>query len=184
MWLTELILPVVVSAVLVFLLSFVLHMLLPWHKGDYSTLPNETAALDAIRALSIPPGEYIAPRPAGMADMKSPEFQEKMKRGPVFILSMQPGMGSMGRSLGLWFVYLLIVAGLAGHIAMRVIPRPVDAYLVFHTVLYTSFMGYCFALWQMTVWYRRPWIITLKATIDGLLYGLVTAAVFVWLGPK
>src|SRR4051812_22403218 len=145
MWLTELLIPTVVSAVLVFLLSFVLHMLLPWHKTDYAKLPNEAGVLDALRALSIPPGEYMAPRPAGTADMKSAEFQEKMKRGPVFILSMLPGMGSMGRSLGLWFVYLLIVAGLAGHTAMRVIPRPADSYLVFHTVFLTSFMGYCFA---------------------------------------
>jgi hypothetical protein len=182
-WLVELLLPTFVAAVLVFLLSFVLHMLLPWHKGDYGKLPNESAVLDALRGFGIPHGEYMAPRPEGPADMKSPEFKEKMRRGPIIMLNVLPE-GSMGKSLALWFIFILIVAGLAGHIAQRAIMRPADAYLVFHTVALTSFLGYSAALWQMTIWYRRPWVTTLKATIDGLLYGIVTGLVFVWLGPK
>jgi hypothetical protein len=182
-WLIALFLPAFVSAVLVFLLSFVLHMALPWHKSDYGKLPNESALLDALRAFGIPHGEYMAPRPEGTADMKSPEFKEKMRRGPIIMLNVLPE-GSMGKSLALWFIFILVVAGFAGHIAQRIIPAPADAHLVFHTVALASFMGYCFALWQMTIWYRRPWMTTLKATIDGLLYGLVTGGVFAWLGMK
>lgn len=178
-------LPILLSAVFVFLLSFVLHMVLPWHKSDYPPLPNEAAVMDALRPLAIPPGEYMAPSPSGASDMKSPEFLERLNRGPVFMLRMLPnGMSSMGRALGLWFVYVLLVAGLSGHIADGALPQGAETHLVFHTVALSSFMGYAFALWQMTIWYRRSWIITLKSTIDGLLYAIVTGLVFVWLWPR
>ena len=79
-------LPILVSAVFVFIASSVIHMFLPWHKSDYPKMPNEEKAMDALRPLAIPPGDYMVPRPANMKDMKSPEFTEKMKRGPVMMV--------------------------------------------------------------------------------------------------
>src|SRR5205085_6975877 len=110
-------LPTLLSAIAVFVLSFVMHMLLPWHKSDYPNLPNETAALDAIRSLGIPPGEYMAPKPASREAMRSPEFAERMRVGPVFILNVMPGGSiSMGRPLAMWFIYAVIVNAVSGHI--------------------------------------------------------------------
>lgn len=178
-------LPIVVSAVVVFVVSSLIHMVLPWHKNDFPRLPNEDAVMDALRPLSIPPGEYLAPRPASREQLRSPEFLERLSRGPVFLLTMMPnGMVMTGKSLGLWFVYLLVVAGFAGSIAWTALSRSVDEHLVFHTVGLTSFMGYSFALWQMSIWYRRPWMMSLKATIDGFIYALFTAGIFAWLWPK
>jgi hypothetical protein len=178
-------LPILVSAVLVFVVSSVIHMLSPWHKSDYPRLPNEDAVMDALRPLSIPEGEYMAPRPATRQDMRSAEFAERFKRGPVFILTMMPaGTMSMGRNLGLWFIYVVVVNAFAGHVAQAAHIAATDEHWLFHTVGLSSFMGYSFALWQMSIWYRRPWLTTIKATVDGFIYALVTAAVFVWLWPK
>jgi hypothetical protein len=47
-------LPIVLSAVAVFLLSFVIHMVLPVHRGDLSKIPNEDAVLDFLRAANLP----------------------------------------------------------------------------------------------------------------------------------
>ena len=47
----------------------------------------------------------------------------------------------------------------------------------------TAFVGYSAALWQMSIWYRRAWSITVKATIDGMIYALLTAGTFGWLWP-
>src|SRR2546428_13909162 len=60
-------------------------MLLPWHKSDYPKVPDEERAREGLRALAIPPGDYMIPRPSSMGEMKSPAFQEKMKQGPVAI---------------------------------------------------------------------------------------------------
>jgi len=38
-------------------------------------------------------------------------------------------------------------------------------------------------LWQMSIWYRRSWSTTLKATLDGVIYGLLTGGAFGWLWP-
>jgi hypothetical protein len=48
----------------------------------------------------------------------------------------------------------------------------------------TAFIGYSVALWQMSIWYRRAWSTTIKATVDGLIYALLTAGVFGWLWPR
>jgi hypothetical protein len=47
----------------------------------------------------------------------------------------------------------------------------------------TAFFGFALALWQQTIWYSRSVVTTLKSTIDGLIYALVTAGVFAWLWP-
>ena len=91
-------LPVLLSAVGVFILSSIVHMFVPWHKNDYAKFADEAGVLDALRGFNLAPGEYMAPRPAGRADMGSPEFAEKVKRGPLVILNIASGDSvSMGR---------------------------------------------------------------------------------------
>jgi hypothetical protein len=36
----------------------------------------------------------------------------------------------------------------------------------------------------MSIWYSRAWINTIKSTIDGLIYALLTAGTFGWLWPR
>jgi hypothetical protein len=178
-------LPILVSAVAVFVVSSLVHMVLPWHKNDYPRLANEDAVMAALRPLRIPFGEYFVPRPANREALRSSEFLERVNRGPVFILNMMPnGMMPMGKSLAQWFAFLLVVSYFAGHIALRAITPPTEHHTIFHTVGLTAFMGYAFALWQMSIWYRRPWRTTIKATVDGLIYAAITAEIFVLLWPK
>lgn len=176
-------LPILLSAVAVFVLSSLLHMVLPWHRNDYPKMPNEQAAMDALRPLAIPAGEYMVPRPETRQALRSAEFLDRVNRGPVFMLTMWPnGMAGMGKALVRWFVYDLVVAALAGHIAWAAAPAGLPR--VFHVIALTAFMGYSVALWQMSIWYHRPWRTTLKGTVDGLIYGMATGGVFVWLWPR
>lgn len=176
--------PILLSAVFVFLLSSVIHMLLPWHKSDYPQVPNEDAVMDALRPHAIPPGDYMMPRPASTQEMRSEAFLEKQRRGPVMVLTVLPnGPTAMGRNLALWFVYLLVVGVFAGYVAGRALPPGAEYLSVFRFVGATAFIGYSLALWQMSIWYRRAWSATIKATVDGLIYALLTAGVFGWLWP-
>src|SRR5947208_13867792 len=107
-------LPILLSAVGVFLASSVLHMVTGWHKGDYLKVPNEDKVMDALRPLAIPPGDYMMPRPASGKDMRSPEFTEKMNKGPVMVFTVMPnGPVSMGQNLVLWFLYSAVVGTFA-----------------------------------------------------------------------
>ena len=178
-------LPVLVSAVLVFIASSVLHMAVPWHRGDFATLPSEERAMESLRPLAIPPGDYMVPRPQNMDEMRSPAFAEKMQKGPVMVLTVLPnGRTSMGRNLAMWFVYLLIVGALTALVASLELRRGQDFHDVVHVTLVTSFMGYCLALWQMTIWYRRKLGTTIKGTIDGVIYAAITAATFAYFWPR
>jgi len=177
-------LPVLLSSVLVFIVSSVIHMASPWHKNDYPKVPNEDKVMDAIRPLAIPPGDYMIPRPATSKEMKSPEFKEKLNKGPVMMLNMWPsGPMSMGKNLILWFVYSLVIGLFSAYIVKHALPIGARYIYVFRYVGITAFLGYSAALWQMAIWYRRPWSITLKSTIDGLIYAALTAGVFGWLWP-
>ena len=111
-------LPILVSSVFVFVASSAIHMFLPWHKNDYRTVPDQDKVMDALRPFGIPPGDYMLPRCSSMQEMRSPEYLDKLKRGPVAILTVMPnGMMSMARSMTLWFVYLVAVAAFAAYVA-------------------------------------------------------------------
>jgi hypothetical protein len=94
------------------------------------------------------------------------------------------GPWMMGSTFVYWFLYLLVVSTLAGHVAFGAVPGGADKVRVFHTVALSAFAGYSLALWQLSIWYRRSWSTTLKSTIDGLIYALITAATFMWLWPS
>src|SRR6266851_1079479 len=156
-------LPILLSAVGVFLLSSVLHMFTGWHKSDYLKVPNEGRVMDTLRPLGIPPGDYMMPRPESTEQMRSPAFAEKFKKGPVMMFTVMPGGSmAMGKQLTQWFLFSVVVAIFAG---------------------LTAFVAYSLALWPMSIWYRRSWVTAIKATVDGLIYALVTAGVFAWLWP-
>ena len=178
-------LPILLSAVIVFVASSIIHMALPWHKSDYAKVPNEDRVMDALRPLAIPPGDYMIPRPSSREDMRSPEFAEKLKKGPVIVATVIPnGPMSMGRSLILWFLYLVVVSFFAAYVAGRALPVGAQYLRVFRFVGATAFIGYAVALWQMSIWYRRAWSTTIKTTVDGLVYALLTAGMFGWLWPR
>jgi len=178
-------LPILVSSVLVFVVSSAIHMASPWHKSDYPKLPNEGRVMDALRPLAIPAGDYMMPRASSRQEMRSPEFAEKMKKGPVMMLTVWPGGSmAMGTQLVQWFLYSIVVGCFAGYVAGRALPPGAEFWRVFRFAGVTAFVGYSLALWQMSIWYRRAWATTIKASVDGVIYALLTAAAFGWLWPR
>jgi hypothetical protein len=178
-------LPILLSSVIVFIASSLVHMVLPWHKHDFPKLSNEDQLMDALRPLGLPPGDYFIPRPGSRDEMKSSGFAEKARRGPVVLMTVMPnGMMNMGKNLVQWFVYVLIVGSFADYVTGRALPVGATYRHVFRFAGITAFIAYSVALWPLSIWYRRAWMLTIKATIDGLIYGLLTAGTFGWLWPR
>jgi hypothetical protein len=183
--LTSLWLPVLASAAVVFFLSAVMHMVFRYHDSDIKKLPEEDAVGAALRKFSIPPGDYMIPHSTSNEERKSAAFLEKMKSGPVARVTVWPnrvGM-SMGRELGLWFVYCIVVSVFAAYIASRALPAGSDYLHVFRFAGATAFFCYAVAGWQASIWWRLPWSVSFKNTVDGLIYALFTAGVMGWLWP-
>src|SRR5262252_6706663 len=128
-------LPILVSAVLVFVASSIIHMFMPWHRSDYLKLPNEDRAIGALRPLAIPPGDYVVPHCSGPEEMKSPAFKEKMEKGPVMVVTVRPsGMFGMGKFMGQWLGFCLLTALLAAFVASSALPVGTPYSIVFQTV--------------------------------------------------
>lgn len=185
-FLTQLWLPIVVSAVIVFFASSVLWMALPLHKKDYSTPPNEEAVLSLLREHSFTPGQYFLPW-CGGGDMKDPAFQAKMKAGPWAMLTVMSQAPSFGRCLGQWFASQLVIASLIAYPAAAAIQMGSAAppYLrVFQIVGSIALLAHCGMAGHNSIWRGVPWRITFTQLFDGVIYALLTAGTFAWLWPR
>jgi hypothetical protein len=177
-------LPILVAAVLVFAASSILHMVLPFHRSDYQPVPSEDAVMDALRPFSVAPGDYMLPRPRGPQAHRSPEFMAKMKKGPVMMMTvLPPGEVRMGGRLAAWFVFCVVIGIFSAYVTSRALPAGAPYLEVFRFAGTVAFIGYCVAQWENTIWYSRQWTTTLKDTIDGLIYGMLTGGAFGWLWP-
>jgi len=178
-------LPIIVSAVIVFVASSVMHMVLRYHSNDFRKVPKEDEVLDALRKINIPPGDYAMPHAGSTADMKRPEFIEKMKAGPIVFMTVAPGGSpSMASSLVMWFLYSIVAGVFAAYIAGRALGPGARFLDVFRFAGCTAFAAYSLALLQNSIWYRRNWGTTAKSVFDGLVYALLMGGTFGWLWPR
>jgi hypothetical protein len=178
-------LPILLSSVFVFIVSAIIHMVFTHHSNDYRKLPNEDAVAEALRKFNIPEGQYLLPYASGSKEMNSPEYKEKALKGPRAILSIWPGgENSMTTNLIQWFIYSVVVGVFASYVAGRALNPGAHYLAVFRFVGVTAFACYVIAGWQESIWFRRSWLTTLKNTLDGLFYALLTAGTFGWLWPR
>jgi hypothetical protein len=176
-------LPIVLSAVLVFVASSVIHMVLGYHASDFDRVPAEDDVMAALRG--IPPGEYAMPKASSMKEMGDAAFVEKSRQGPVALLSVGPsGPPAIGANLAQWFAYSIVVGAFVAYLTGRTLGPGADYLAVFRVAGTSAFLAYVVALWQSPIWYLRKWSTTLKNSFDGLIYALLTAGVFGWLWPS
>jgi hypothetical protein len=174
-------LPILLSAVFVFIVSSVIHMFLGYHVNDMKAVPNEDATMDKLRDLNLPPGNYAVPKASSMKEYGSEAFQAKVKKGPVMFLTVRKSGEGMGKALFQWFLYSVVVSVFCAYLADYAVD-PGGNYLdVFRVVGCAGFMGYSLAMFQDPIWVSKNWGATLRSAFDGLLYGLVTAGTFGWL---
>jgi len=178
-------LPILLSAVAAFFVSFLIHMVLKYHSSDFVGLPSEDAVMDSMGKANIPPGDYMMPHcGSGKNPMKDPAYQEKFKKGPVAVMTVMPaGEWAMGRSLVQWFILCVVVSIFSGYIASRALGPGQTFATVLRFVGTAAFMGYALGQIQNSIWYRRKWSTTVKNVFDGLLYGVATGAVFAAMWP-
>jgi hypothetical protein len=177
-------LPIVLSAVIVFIASSIMHMLLPYHRSDYQQLPEEDKVLGLLRGIGLKRGLYVFPF-CTHKNMKSPEIQEKYKQGPVGMLTVLPsGPPVMPKFLGQWFAYCLIIGFFVAYLTAHTVESGANYLVVFRVVGTAAFLAYGLGTISNSIWKGQTWSMTIKEVVDGLVYGLLTAGVFGWLWPR
>ena len=178
-------LPILVSTVLVFVASSLVWMVLPHHRSDVKGLADEAAVMEAIGKQSPAPGLYNFPHAPNPKAMGDPAFQEKLKKGPVGMLSVWPsGPINMGKSMGQWIVYVLVVSVIVAYVTGRTLGPGVHYLAVFRVAGTVAALAYASAIVPGSIWWGKPWSVTWKEVIDGVAYGLLTAGAFGWLWPR
>ncbi len=184
-YVTALWLPILLSALLVFIASSIIHMVLPYHRSDHKKLPNEEKLLEAMRNEGVAPGNYAFPCPASPQEMRSSEMIEKYKKGPVGMVNVMPsGPPAMGKHLLKWFIYCLVIGVFVAYVAGRTLSAGAEYLAVFRIAGTVGFLGYSGAHATDSIWKGQTWSATIKHMFDGLIYGLLTAGMFGWLWPQ
>ena len=178
-------LPILLSTVIVFFASFIMHMVLAYHKSDYRKLPDEDRVTDALRSAGVTRGPaYFFPF-CSFKEMKSAPMVEKMKRGPVGLLTVLPSAPpAMGKNMVQWFLYCVVISIFAAYLSGWLLAPGTAFWQVFRLTGTLAFLGYGAAHAQESIWSGRSWVVTLKHLFDSVIYALLTAGTFAWLWPK
>jgi hypothetical protein len=183
--LVQLWLPILVSAVFVFIASSLVHMVLKWHSSDYHGFTNEDEVIAALRKGNPSPGIYMIPWCSDMKAMNDPAMQAKFKQGPVGKMILRAGCTpSMGKPLLQWFVLSVVISLFCAYIAAQTLAAGTPFVQVFRITGTAAFMAYSFGSFIQGIWWGQPWGAVAKDAVDGLIYALVSAAAFAWLWPK
>jgi hypothetical protein len=182
---TSLWLPILASAVFVFVVSSILHMVLKYHQTDYRELPDEAETLAALRKAGVTPGLYHFPYCPTPKEMGTEEMVAKFKQGPVGLMTvMPPGPMAMGKYLTMWFVYSVLVSFFTAYLCGHTLAAGAEYLTVSRVAGTVAFMAYGVGQLVDSVWKGAPWGNTLKNVFDGLVYALVTGGAFGWLWPS
>jgi hypothetical protein len=182
--LSALSLPILLSAVIIFVASSVMHMLLRYHASDSSQLPDEDKILATLRAAHLGRGLYVFPF-CTPKEMKSPATIEKFKQGPVGHLTIVPsGPPALPKYLLLWFVYCLVIGFFVAYLTAHTVPNGAPYPAVFRVAGTAAFLAYGLGQLSNAIWKGQTWSATIKEVIDGLVYGLLTGGTFGWLWPR
>lgn len=186
-FLSALWLPILASAVAVWIVSAVIWMALPHHQKDYDRLPDEAAFIAAIKSLNLPPGNYGYPFFGDRSSCNTPEAKKAMAEGPLGLLSnWRPGTG-MGKNMVLTFLVYLVIGVLIAYLAWNVFHRSSAVAPTFKDIMRVTgtagVLAYSFAFLPSGIWFQAKPRALLMCVIDGVVYGLATGAVFAWLWP-
>lgn len=177
-------LAIVLASALVWIASAIVWMVLPHHRTDFRSLPDEEATRAILGSQSLAPGGYTIPHCTSVKDMQRPAVRQKFDQGPVALITILPNqMPPMTRNLVLTMVFYLIVSTVVAYVASRSLEPGADYLSVFRLTGAVAWLAYGFAVIPDAIWFGRPWSHIAKILADALAYALLTAGVFGWLWP-
>jgi hypothetical protein len=176
-------LPILLSTVVVWIISAVVWMALPHHKRDFIALPDEDGFMDAVRKSGIKPGNYIFPDFRDPKVMKSEKTQKALNEGPVGHLSVWQTPLTMGGKMAATFIVYLVVSTLIAYLTRVALPGAAPFAKVFQVAATAGILAYCFSFIPNAVWFGSYKRTIVANVVDGIVYGLITGALFAWLWP-
>jgi hypothetical protein len=178
--LMELWLPILLSAVALFIASFLSWMVLQLHRHDWRKLEREDEFLEAVRGVGLPTGSYMFPGCGTPAEMRSEEYQRKYEAGPRGVMTVLAPT-NMGVNLTLTFIYFLGVSFCLGYLATLALPRGAAFMPVFRFVSTAGLLAFLAAIVQHAIWFRARIV---GHVIESIAYAAIVGAIFAAMWPS
>jgi hypothetical protein len=176
-------LPILLSAAVIWVISAVVWMALPHHKRDFIGLPDEEGFMEYLRKSGIKPGNYVFPDFRKREAMKSPRVEKALNEGPVGHLSVWPTPLTMGGKMFATFIVYLVVSILIAYLTRVALPGAAPFAKVFQVAGTAGILAYCFSFIPNAVWFGSYKRTIVANFVDGVVYGLITGAIFAWGWP-
>ncbi len=181
-FLTELWLPIVVSAAIVWIASAINWTAMPHRKAEWSDLPDEEAFLSLLKQGGFKPSNYMFPCCKNQHEKGSDT--KKPADGPMGFLSIWPQRRSMGACMIGSFVLDVVIGVFVAYIAWLALQPGAEYMKVFQVVGALAFMAHTFATLGGGIWFGMSLKSMAYTVIEGLVYALLTAGAFAWLWPN
>jgi len=177
-------LPIIVTAVIVFVASSIIWMAAPIHKHDYKNPGDkEGEILALLRSVALAPGLYMVPwNNHGNKAHKAAEA--RVKEGPWATITVMPGIPNMGKLLGAWFFHLVVVTIFIAYVGSVTLVAGADYLKVFQVIGGAALLAHAGYALPMAIWHGMPWSQLPGRLFDGVVYALLTAGTFGWLWPE
>lgn len=207
-FLTHLWLPILLSGVGVWIASFIAWMAIGHHKKDRDAIPGgrEQEFMDTLTRMGIGPGNYGFPDFCQHDALPRKERMEKMKalydRRPMGVLRVWGEM-NMGVNMAVTFMFYLFTSAVIGYLGWAALPHGsptatlpgvgtvtatalggVSFGKVFQVCGTAGILAYCFASVPNDIWFQLKRRAMVMNWIDGIVFGLLTGAIFAWLWPR
>ncbi len=176
-------LPIIISAVAIFFVSFLIWMVLQFHKDDIKTLPDEEKFNEFINAQNIPAGVYFYPGCNDTAEMKTPEFCARYDKGPWGNINIQATKPNFGKNLTLTFIFYLVVSLLVAYITKEARQAGAEFLPVFQVSATAAILAYCAGSIPGSIFFGKPTRFIITEFVDALTYALITGLTFALLWP-
>ena len=155
------------------------------HRNDYINLPtaDEDALMGIFRSLGIKPGNYVIPDIRSSAPADPEKVKKALEQGPVAHLTLWRTPFNMGKRMLATLALHIVVSALIAYLAALALPNPAPYAKVFRLVATAGVLAYSFAFVPFCIWDGTYIRSTVFRILDGIVYGLITGAIFAWRWP-
>ncbi|MFO0830789.1 MAG: hypothetical protein U0637_02990 [Phycisphaerales bacterium] len=190
-FLAHLWLPILASGVGIWIVSAIAWMAVGHHKKDRDALPGgkdgERDFMDTISRMGIGPGNYGFPDFCQHDQLPRKERMEALKvlydKHPQGLLRVW-APANMGVNMLLTFLFYVFTSTVIAYLGWAALPQGAPAGKVFQVLATAGVLAYCFAGFPGDLWFQKKRRAMVMDWVDGVLFGLVTGAVFAWLWPR
>ena len=176
--------PIVVSAVVVLVASFVSQLIIGRYAAEWKELPEEEATIEHLQKSGIGPGQYLFPgrSPKSSQDLEETR-QQRMNSGPWGTVNIWARQPSMGRNLLQSFVFYLVTSFFVAYLATLALEPGAEFSPVFQVTGTAAILAYAFGGIPNAIWFGSHLRSALMDVINGIVHGLLTGTIFGMLWP-